>query len=167
VTDAYFLYMIEFTSGMNPPGRCDIVREGLRSWIVAQGLSYGMGALGGSYRLYGYVGPGQFETPEVRDTLGQWIRNQRLCGTVRLGAIVGPDPPSLLDPITECVFEIDTLTESDRAEAAAYHDEVRRKIAAWNARPRGPTFEIDLVLDPEQRSHSHFGYFSLVILSAG
>lgn len=139
MADTYFLYMIEFAHGLNPPGRYDEVRENLRSWIVAQGLAYGMGALGGSFRLYGHIGPDPPATTHHRDSLGEWIRTQQLCGTVRLGAIEGPDPPDLLGPMTACVFEIDTLTESDRVEAAVYHDEVRRKIAAWNTRPRRST----------------------------
>lgn len=138
MSDAYLLFMIEFTSGSNPRNRIDEVRERLRSWILAQKLSYGMGALGGSYRLYGYIGPNPPATIQDRDRLDLWIRGQRLSATVQLGAIAGPDPPDLLAPITECVFEIDTLTESDRVEAATHHNEVRRKIAALNARPRGP-----------------------------
>ncbi len=91
--------------------------------------------MGGSYRLYGHVGPRPPATVRDRDMLGQWIRGQQLCGTVRLGAIEGPGPVNLLGPITECVFQLDTLTDSDRAEAIAYYDEMRRKIKAWNARP--------------------------------
>lgn len=125
----YFRFDIELTPERNPPGTMDRFREDLRAWFVARGLGYGMGALGGGRHCYGEVGLRQPVSEDDRRALADWVREQRICGTVRLGALE-PFAPSadVLRPIADWVFTVDNLTESDRAEAAAYHSERRRRV---------------------------------------
>jgi hypothetical protein len=135
VDNAYFRFDIELTPEQNPPGTMDRLREDLRAWFVARRLSYGMGALGGNRHCYGEVGPDPPATEGDRQAMAEWIRGQGMCATVRLTSVV-PFGPSIdmLAPITDWVFPVDTLTETDMAEAAAYHAELRGRVLTL--RPR-------------------------------
>lgn len=127
----YFRFDIELTPERNPPGRCDQLREELRAWIVGRNLGYGMGAQGGSRHLYGQIGPNPPATESDRAAMAEWLRSQRMHATVRLEAVVlFSDATDMLAPITDCVFALDTLTDTDRATAAAYHTEMRRRVEA-------------------------------------
>ena len=134
--DAYFRFDIEFTPEQNPPGLCDRLREDLRAWIVGCGLDYGMGALGGSRHLYGEIGPNPPATESDRAAMAEWLRGQRMHVTVRLEAVVPfSEAADMLAPITDWVFTVDTLTDADRAEATAYHAEMRRCVEALRRNP--------------------------------
>ncbi len=129
--DAFFRYDIELTPERNPRGAMDRLQDELRGWFAARGLPFGMGALGGGRHCYGEVGPGPPATEADRQALAAWARGQRIHATVRLGAVEWPHPPAdMLAPITDWVFAVDGLTDADRAEAAAYHAEMRRRVAA-------------------------------------
>ncbi len=142
VNDDFFRYDIELTQERNPPDTPDTLdrfREDLRTWFVERGLNYGMGALGGGVHCYGGIGPNPQATEEDRSAMADWIRQQRICATVRLDAIVPFDQkPDILSPITDWVFLVDNLTEADQQEAAAFHAAVRRKIEAWQAKRKQP-----------------------------
>jgi hypothetical protein len=84
----YFRFDIELTPERHPSGTMDRLREALRTWIVARGLGYGMGALGGSRHCYGEIGPDPPATEGVRRALAEWIQEQPVCATVRLEAVV-------------------------------------------------------------------------------
>jgi hypothetical protein len=130
--NVYFLYMFEILADLNPPGTLDRFREELRAFFVGRGWdNYGMGALGGNLRLYGDVSrKGQPVTEDDRQALAEWARGQRFRGTVRLGKIESGD--SQLRRITEWVFEVDNLSETDaeRAEIAARHAQFHQQIEA-------------------------------------
>jgi hypothetical protein len=124
--NVYFLYDFEIPPNLNPPGTLDRLREAVRAYFASRGWdNCGMGALGGNLHLYGDVGrKGQPVTEDDRHALAEWARNQRFCGTVRLGKIESGD--IRLRKVTEWVFEVDNLSEAERAEAAAYYDKLRR-----------------------------------------
>jgi hypothetical protein len=125
----YFRFDIELTPERNPPGLCDWLRDELRAWIVARGLYYGMGALGGSRRLYGQIGPNKPATEEDRAAMAEWLRGRRMHATVRFGAVVPfSETADVLAPVTDWVFGLDSLAEAERAEAAAFHTELRRRV---------------------------------------
>jgi hypothetical protein len=130
--DDYFLYNFEIPLPLNPPGTLDRFREELRAYFVGRGWdNYGMGAMGGSLHLYGNVGrKDQSVTEDDRQALAAWARVQRFHGTVRLGRIESGD--IWLREITEWEFEVDNLSvsEAERAEAAAKMAEFRRKLEA-------------------------------------
>lgn len=135
----YFRFAIELTPERNPPGLCDRLREDLRAWIVGRGLGYGMGALGGSRHLYGEIGPMPPATGGDRAAMAEWLRSQRMHATVRLEAVVPfSEAADMVAPITDWVFEMDTLTEAQRAEAAAYHSELRRWVESQRVRRAEP-----------------------------
>jgi hypothetical protein len=118
----YFRFDIELTPEQNPPGLMDRLRDELRAWILGRRLGYGMGALGGGRHLYGQIGPKPPATEDDRAALADWLRGQRVCATVRLEAVVPfHESADMLAPITDCVFTVNTLTEAEREEAAAYH----------------------------------------------
>jgi hypothetical protein len=132
--NSYFRFAIELAPGRNPPRTRDRLGEDLRAWFVARGLGYGMGALGGNRYCYGEVGPDPPATEDDRRAMAEWLRGRRMCATVRLEAVVPFDPSAdMLAPITDWVFEVDTLTEQERAEAAAYHADLYRRVEALRA----------------------------------
>jgi hypothetical protein len=129
--DVFFRFDFELTAERNPRGTMARFREELRAWFVARGLDYSMGALGGDRHCYGGVGPNPPATEADRQALAEWVRGQRVCATVRFGAVEQSYPPAdMLAPITDWVFAVDNLTDADRAEAAAYHSEMRRRVEA-------------------------------------
>ena len=126
--EAYFRYDIELTPGQNPPGTMDWLREALRAWFVAGGLNYGMGAMGGDRHLYGDVGRLPPVTEEHRQAMAAWVRSQPIHATVRLDAVASPYPRvHMLTPSTDWVFAVVNLSDAQRAEAVAYHSEMRRR----------------------------------------
>jgi hypothetical protein len=144
----YFRFDIELTPERNPPGLCDRLREDLRAWIVGRGLGYGMGALGGSRDLYGQIGPNPPATEGDRAAMAEWLRGQRMHATVRLEAVVPfSEAADMLAPITDWVFAVDTLTEAERADAAAYHAEMRRRVEALRAKHAEPSAAADPARD--------------------
>lgn len=128
----YFLYMFEILADLNPPGTLDRFREELRAYFVGRGWdNCGMGALGGNLRLYGDVNRRSHPvTEDDRQALAEWARGQRFRGTVRLGKIESGD--SRLRRITEWVFQVDTLSETDaeREEVASRYAEFHRQMEA-------------------------------------
>lgn len=132
----FFRLDIEQTPERNPPGLCDRLLEGLPAWIVGRGLDYGMGALGGSRHRYGQIGPNPPATEGDRAAIAERLRGQRMHATVRLEVMVPfSEAADMLAPITDWVFAVDTLTEAQRAEAAAHHSELRRWVDSQRARP--------------------------------
>jgi hypothetical protein len=88
-----------------------------------------MGALGGSRCLYGQIGPKPPATEGDRAAMVGWLRSQRMHAIVRLEAVVPfSEAADMLAPITGWVFAVDTLTEAEQAEAAAYHTQMRRRV---------------------------------------
>ncbi|WP_020470398.1 hypothetical protein [Zavarzinella formosa] len=134
----YFLYDFEIPASLNPAGTLDRIREDLRAYFESRGWdNYGMGALGGSLHLYGDVSrKNRPVTEQDRLALGEWARNQRFRGTVRLGAVESGD--SHLRKITEWVFEVDNLSEAERAEADARDAELRQRVEAARRKPASP-----------------------------
>lgn len=126
-SEARFLYRIVIEPAANPQGTCDWVREELRSWISERGLGYGMGALGGSRVLYGDIGFRPPATETDRQALAAWLLERHMSATVQLGPLQ-EGKVSLLDPITVIVFDVDTLTEAERAEAAERYADGRRRV---------------------------------------
>ncbi len=137
--DAFFRYDIELTPEQNPRGVMERFSEELRAWFVARSLDYGMGALGGGRHCYGEIGPHPPATEADRQAMAAWLREQRIHATVRLGSVEWPHPPvDMLAPIIGWVFAVDNLTDADRAEAAAYHAEMRRRVAALRRKHAAP-----------------------------
>jgi hypothetical protein len=125
-----FRYRIRFVDRANPPETYDRVCEELRAFFVARGWEYGMGALGGGVTCYGDVGgPRRTATEGDRHELAEWVRQQRVCATVQIGELEAP-PAGIMDPISGLEFAVDNLTDQDRTEAAAYHDEMRQRVEA-------------------------------------
>jgi hypothetical protein len=123
-----FVYNIELSSEQNPPGTMDRLREELRKYFVEQGIEYGMGALGGSRHCYGTVHAADRPTAEkVRQDLSEWVKTQPFSGIARFDA-ANETEAALLEPITDLVCGVDNLTEDDRAEAARYYRELRKRI---------------------------------------
>jgi hypothetical protein len=124
-----FRFDVELTPERNPPGLYDKLHEELRSWIVARGLDYGMGAIGGGKHLYGQVGPNPPATDGDRAAMADWLRGQRMHATVRLGSVVTfSEDLDMLAPITDLVFAVDTLTEAERVHAVAFYTQLRRRV---------------------------------------
>jgi hypothetical protein len=123
--EPYFRFEIELSPEVNPRGVIDELQEGLRGWLTARDLSYVFGNFGGMRLCYGEVGPPA--TEDHRQAMAEWLAAQRVCGTVRLEALVPFDPSAdIRAPITDWIFAVDNLTETERAEAVAYHAEMRR-----------------------------------------
>jgi hypothetical protein len=124
-----FRYSIRLVDRANPPGAIDRLGEELRAFFVARGWDYGMGALGGSATCYGDVGgPRRAATEGDRHELAQWLRQHRISATGQVGELE-PPPASAMDPVTGLEFAVDNLTEQDRLAAAAYHEELRQRVA--------------------------------------
>ncbi len=134
--EVLFLYDFEFVPYQNPPKTKDGFEEDLKSYFVAQGLDFGMSALGGMVSCRGHVsGKGRSVTEIDRQSLAKWARAQRVRCTARLGALEEDhDDLQFFRKVTEWVFEIDNLTPEERAEAAAYHDEIRRWVESVQQR---------------------------------
>lgn len=142
--DAFFRYDIELTPEQNPRGAMDRFQEELRAWFAARGLDYGMGALGGDRHCYGEIGPSPPATEADRQAMAAWLGVQRIHATVRLGAVEWPHPPAdMLAPITDWVFAVDNLTDADRAAAAAYHGEMRRRVEGLRRKHAEPAAAVD------------------------
>jgi hypothetical protein len=140
----YFRFDVELTPERNPPGLCDRLREDLRAWIIGRGLDYGMGALGGSRRLYGEIGPNPPATEGDRAAMADWLRGQRMHATVRLEAVVPfSEAADMRAPVTDWVFTVNTLTEAEQAEAAAYHTHMRRRVEALQRKHAEPNTASD------------------------
>jgi hypothetical protein len=132
VPSAVFLYDVEFEPYENPPGTCDRFGEDLRHYFASRNLTFGMSALGGTRHCRGSVfGEKDTLLDSHRQELADWIRCQRVKCVVRLGAIEeNTDATKHFREITEWVFNVDTLTDDDRIQAKAYHDEIRSWIAS-------------------------------------
>ena len=120
----------------NPPRTKDRFEEDLKAYFAAQGLDFGMSALGGMVACRGHVsGKGRSVTEFDRHALAEWAKAQRVRCTARLGALeIDHDDLQFFREVTECVFEIDNLTPEDRAEAAAFHEETRRWVESVQKR---------------------------------
>jgi hypothetical protein len=120
---------IQLTPEQNPHGTSDRLREELRSWIVAHGLGYLLGALGGGAHIYGQIGPNPNATQADRDSLAEWLRHQRMSATVRLSSVATFSAESdLLAPITDLVFSVDNLSEEERTRAREFHTVLRKRV---------------------------------------
>lgn len=122
-----FLYHFELDHWENPPRTIGQFAEALGAYFRGRGLDYGMSALGGMFHCRGCVfGREDGATEADRRELAEWARRQRLRCTARLGALEEDhDDLPLFREITEWIFRIDNLTEEDRAEAAAWHEDIR------------------------------------------
>lgn len=137
VDGATFVYDVEVFAGQNPPETFDRLQDDIRAFFVGRSLDYGMGALGGGRHCYGQVKTLDRAAAEIaRMSLAELVRSLRFRGIARFGP-VGPamPPPDLLQRITDTVVEVDNLTETDKAEAAAFHAELRRRVASLPKRP--------------------------------
>jgi hypothetical protein len=107
---------------VNPPGRKEQFEADMRAFLKARRLRCLMGAFGGRANTYGVVHRKRWGVKEAdREVLAEWIKLQRIRGTVRLGALeVDDESTELVRDITEWVFEVDNLTAKDRKEAATY-----------------------------------------------
>ncbi len=129
---SYFRFEIELTPEANPPGAIDKLQKELRAWFTARSLSHVFGNFGGRRLCHGEVGPPATEGD--RQAMAEWIGAQHLCATVRLGSLVPLDPSaSILAPITDWVFAIENLTETERAEAVASNAKMRSFVEARSA----------------------------------
>lgn len=134
---AAFAFDLELLAEQNPEGTIDRLREDVRAFFVDRHLNYGMGALGGGRHCYGQVVvPDRGAAEDARRSLTAYVQGLRFRGVARFGP-VGPaePPPDLLHPITGTVVEVDNLTQADKAEAAAYFAELRRRVESLLNRP--------------------------------
>ena len=133
MTQLGFLYCVRFKQFANPPNTKMRFEETLRTdAIIANGMKCLVGSQGGMKHSYGLVfrESGQV-TMQDRDLIQQWIKKQRICCHVTLGEI---EPIESCDPkreLTECVFDVDNLTDADRREAREYQLEIEAKLARF------------------------------------
>jgi hypothetical protein len=127
-----FLYDVEFVAYANPPRRADQFAEALREFFQASGLDYLMSALGGTARTRGIVFRKAADTTrQDREAVAAFVRQQPIAATARIGELEREtEATDYFRPVTEWVFAVDNLTDADRAEAAAYHQEMRRRVQA-------------------------------------
>ena len=138
--EVLFLYDFEFVPYQNPPHTMDRFKEELRAHFVANGLDYGMSALGGMVHCRGDVrSKGRQVTEEDRQSLAAWAGVQRVRCTARLGALEQDrEGIEFFRPVTEWVFALDNLTDADRAEAAAWHESIRQWMQSAQKRHAEP-----------------------------
>ena len=71
--EVLFLYHFEFAAYQNPPQTKDRFEEDLKAYFAAQGLDFGMSALGGMVACRGHVsGRGRSVTEFDRHALAEW-----------------------------------------------------------------------------------------------
>jgi hypothetical protein len=123
-----FVYRLTLRERANPPGRHRDLSDTIRNWFKSNGVRYGMGSLGGSRVIYGTV-DGCSEQELHQHRVGFIARLSRLpvCADVNLGRTKPAGSVNLMESDWERTFEIDNLTEADRAAALTYHTE----LAEW------------------------------------
>ena len=128
--DVLFLYFFEFVPFENPPQTMDRFSEDLKAYFDANRLGYMMSALGGMVACRGIVfGKGRPVADEDQKRLAEWAGRQHVRCTGRLGALeLEREDIEYFRPVTEWVFAIDNLTDEDRAEAAARHENIRQWV---------------------------------------
>lgn len=132
-----FIYRVRLQERVNPPGRYDALSDLIREWIKSNGLRYGMGALGGSRTIYGTVdGASEAFLKPVREQFREWLSQLPMCASVQLGRRTRLEAANLMEDDWEVSFDVDNLTEADRAAAATYHAELSRQVEAL-ARKQG------------------------------
>ena len=117
-----FLYEVEFPPYANPPHTKERFEGDLSAYLKSHRLRFLMSGLGGNKYTRGVVYRKRWGVKELhRVALADWIKAQRICCIVRLGALEEDTDDSLLvREITEWVFEVDNLTKEDRQAAAAH-----------------------------------------------
>ena len=66
-----------------------------------------------------------------RDIIQNWIKKQRVCCRVMLGDLESLDSYDFKRELTECVFDVDNLTDADRQEARKYQVEIEAKLSRF------------------------------------
>jgi hypothetical protein len=135
-----FLYDIEFVAYTNPPHRMDQFSEALKEFFRASRLDFLMSGLGGAVRCYGIVYRKKGDVSQQdREDMAEFIRQQPILATARIGELEQEtESTNYVRPVTEWVFAVDNLTDADRAEAAAYHEEIRRWVRTAQERRADP-----------------------------
>jgi hypothetical protein len=123
-----FLYDVEFIPFTNPPYRKDQFSEALKEFFRAGGLDFLMSALGGMVHTCGIVFRKEGEVSQHdRERVAEFIRQQPILATARIGELEQEtESTDYFRPITEWVFAVDNLSDADRVQAAAYHEQIRR-----------------------------------------
>lgn len=135
-----FNYRIGLHDRANPPGRHEAVSEIVREWFKRIGVEYGIGALGGMRNIYGdATGPTEVNLRTVREQFASWLLNVPLNASVKLGRLKPVEVARLMDNDWELEFELNNLTEADRAAAAAYYLSLSERITVPAARPADTT----------------------------
>jgi hypothetical protein len=122
-----FLYDFEFIPYENPPRTKERFTEDLRAFFESHDLDYGMSALGGMVHTRGDVrGRERPVSEDDRQALARWAKAQPVRCKARLGALEEDrEGIDFFRDVIEWVFQVDNLTESDRAEAVEYHQRTR------------------------------------------
>jgi uncharacterized protein YggL (DUF469 family) len=131
-----FLFDFEFIPYTNPPDAMDRFTRGLKAFLVARGVDYAISGLGGMVHCRGVVGgeKGRPVTKDDREAVACWAQNQRVQCTARLGALEEDrEETQYFRDVTEWVFNIDNLTDEDRAVAAAWLERVQASAERMRA----------------------------------
>lgn len=122
-----FLYDFEFVAFENPSGTKDRFEENLKTFFESCDWDYKLSALGGMIHTCGYIqGRKRPVTEDDRHLLARWAKAQRVRCVARLGALEEYSKETdFFRDVTEWVFPVDNLDESDRTEAAKYQQWIR------------------------------------------
>ncbi|MFO0821870.1 MAG: hypothetical protein U0792_01930 [Gemmataceae bacterium] len=124
-----FIYRVRLEERVHPLGRYDALSDLFREWFKSNGLRYGLGALGGSRTIYGTVdGASEAILGTIRERFREWLSQLPMSALVQLGRLTRIEVANLMADDWEVSFDVDNLTEADRASASTYHTERLRQV---------------------------------------
>jgi hypothetical protein len=128
-----FLYDVRLVPNANPRKRNDEFSHALARFFQTIGLDYLMSGQGGAGTTRGIAYRKEGDaTQQDRERVGEFIRQQPISATARIGDLEqDTESTNYFRPVTEWEIEVDNLTDAERAEAAAYHEEIRLRFQSF------------------------------------